>query len=174
MLLTEIQKTVFEAASSNLKVYGEEYWVDATKAETRFEFIAALMEETTPIQLRAQVKFSFDALYTSALVYGEVYNEDGDEIEPQMELEVEINLPTDETKTIDMVKLQQALAGIIGKEPAIVHNERLAHHPTGECFHRYKIEYYWTIGQDDFLDVEMYKSIFFELGEVLNYLKAAF
>lgn len=171
MLLTEIQGTVLEAASSNLQVYGEEYWIDASKAETRFNFIAALKEETPPIKLRAHVEFGFDAIYTSALVYGTVYNEEGDEVKPEMELQVEVNLPTNKTKTIDLEKLQQAVAGIIGKEPDIVHNERLGLYPTGERSHEYTIEYYWTIGQDDFLDVEIYKSIFFELERVLNYLK---
>lgn len=171
MLLTEIQRAVLEAASSNLQVYGEGYWIDASKAETKFNFIAALKEETPPIELRAHVEFVLDAIYASALIYGEVYNEEGVEIKPEMELGVEIDLPTDGTKTIDMEKLQQVVAGIIGKEPAIVHNERLAHRPTGECSHQYTIEYYWTIGQDDFLDIEMYKNIFLELEKLLNYLK---
>jgi len=170
MQLTDILRSVLEAASSNLKVYGEEYWVDAAKAETRFKFIAALKEETAPILLRAQVEFGFDTLYTSSLVYGTVYDEEGDEVKPEMELEMTVNVTTDETKTIDMEKLQQALGGIIGKEPAIVHNERLAY-PAGEHYHEYKIEYFWTIGQDDFLNVEMYKGIFLELKGVLSYLK---
>jgi len=171
MQLTDILRSVLEAASSNLQVYGEEYWVDATKAETRFKFIAALKEETTPILLRAQVEFGFDAIYTSSLVYGTVYDGEGDEVKPEMELEMTVNVTNDETKTIDMEKLQQALVGIIRKESAIVHNERLAHHPTGEHYHEYKIEYFWTIGQDDLLNVEMYKGIFLELKKVLNYLK---
>jgi len=171
MLLTEIQRTVLEAASSKFQVYGEEQWVDAAKMETKFNFIAALKEETPPIRLRAQVEFSFDAVYTGALVYGTVYNEEGEEIEPEMDLEIKVNLPTDESKTIDMEKLQQSVAGIIGREPAIIHNERLTLHPTDKYRHEYVIEYFWMISQESFLNVELYKNIFLELERLLNYLK---
>ena len=172
MLLTEIQRCILEAASSILQVYEEEQWVDIAKGETRFRFIAALMDEKPPIHLRAQCEFGFDAIYTGALVYGTVYDEEGEEVKPQMELEFKVEVPTDETKTIDMEKLQQATVGIIGKEPAIVHNERLAPYPSGQHHHQYTIEYFWTIGQDedDFLNVEMYKDFFLELERLLNYL----
>jgi len=174
MLITEIQRTVLKAASSILKVYNERYWVDASMGETRLEFIAALKDETTPIRVPAHVEFGFDALYTGALVYGAVYDGDGEKIEPYMELEVDVELPTDDTETIDMQKVQLAVAGIIGKDPVIVHNERLARHPLSKCFHEYTIEYYWTLAEDSFLAVEMYEGIFLELERLLKYIRLAF
>lgn len=171
MLLTEIERKVLEAASSKFQVYCEEQWADAAKGETKFNFIAALKDETPPIELRAHVEFSFDAIYTGALVYGTVYNKEGEEIEPEMDLEIKVNVPTDETKTIDMEKLQEAAAGIIGQELVIVHNERLTLHSTDKYRHLYTIEYFWTIGEENFLDTELYEDIFLNLERLLHYLK---
>jgi len=171
MVLTEIQRTVLEAASSNLQVYDEEQWYNVAKMEVRFHFIAVLKEATPPFWLRAQVEFGFDAVDTAALI-DSIYNEEGEEIEPEMELEIKVAVPTNETKTIDMERLQEAVAGIIGQElPVITHNERLAAHPTDKYKHEYAIEYFWRIGQDDFLNLEFYKDLFVGLERLLNYLK---
>jgi len=165
--------TITMEAADYLEVYGDRNWIDANSGERKVRFLMHLRGGKPPFRVRAELKYTIDALDIVAFMHGGVYtlepaaDEEISKVEP--ELEVLFNAPIPFTITREEIpNLQQELEVILDQKPAIVWNER--YYAAGDPTIEYEAHWFWRLEEGDIEDERLWGGIFESVIRVLEYL----